>query len=101
MDAADLEHQIVALLAADSNDDELQMSLVEIVGFDDLDFVIELISHRKEILSDQSTSMKQTDGLFANLQSREEREKTLRRQDMEHKHTSLSAVGTSRSASRE
>lgn len=91
INAGELVQQIAAVLAADSSDDELQMSLAEIVGFDDLDFVIDLIAHRKEILA--STAPKgqaQTNGLFAGrLQTRAEREQALRQQDYEHKHAPL------------
>jgi antiviral helicase SLH1 len=92
MDAADLEGQIAALLASDSSNDELQMSLAEIIGFDDLDFVIDLISHRKSILHEPTASMRQTDGLFGTLQTRQEREAALRQQDYEHKHAPLAAA---------
>ncbi|EXJ80853.1 hypothetical protein A1O3_07139 [Capronia epimyces CBS 606.96] len=89
LDASDLEQQIIALLASDSSDDELQMSLAEIVGYDALDFVIELISHRRAILTAPTSSTRQTDGLFGQLETRQQREASLRRQDHEHKHTSL------------
>jgi len=89
MGAHDLEQQLVALLASDSSDDELQMSLADILGFGDLDFVIELISHRAEILATPSATTRQTDGLFSQLQTRQEREATLRRRDYEHKHAAL------------
>lgn len=89
MNASDLEQQIIALLASDSSDDELQMSLADIVGFDDLDFVIELISHRKAILAGPTATSRQTDGLFGGLQTRQEREATLQQQDYEHKHATL------------
>ena len=92
MDAADLEGQIVALLASDTSDDELQMTLAEIVGYDDLDFVIDLISHRKTALHDPTASKRQTDGLFDDLQTRQEREAALRQQDYEHKHAPLAAA---------
>ena len=92
MDAADLEGQITALLASDSSDEELQMSLAEIIGFDDLDFVIELISHRKTILQQPVAPTHQTDGLFGTLQSRQEREAALQQQDYEHKHAPLAAA---------
>ena len=92
MDAADLEGQILALLASDSSDDELQMTLAEIIGFDDLDFVIDLISHRESVLREPTASMRQTDGLFGNLQTRQEREAALRQQDFEHKHAPLAAA---------
>ena len=87
--ASDLQDQISALLASDSSDDELQMSLADILGYDDLDFVIELISHRKEILAASLPSTHQTDGLFQGLQSRQDREASLRKQDYDHKHTAL------------
>lgn len=89
IDSSDLEQQITALLTSDSSEDELQMSLADILGFDDLDFVIELISHRREILTTQPATTRQTDGLFAHLQTRQEREAALRQQDHEHKHAAL------------
>ncbi|OQD89494.1 hypothetical protein PENANT_c002G02253 [Penicillium antarcticum] len=91
MDAAELSQQIIATLAADSNDEELQMSLAEIVGFDDLDLVIELIAHRREVLSDKGPRVEtQTDGLAAGrLQTRSEREHALRQRDFEHKNAAL------------
>ena len=65
------------------------MSLAETVGYDDLDFVIELIEHRQLIASQsiQEQSVKNND--LTRLQTRQEREETLRRQDYEHKHASL------------
>ncbi|KAK4936938.1 putative steryl acetyl hydrolase mug81 [Elasticomyces elasticus] len=89
IDTSDLEQQITAVLASDSSEDELQMSLADIIGFDDLDFVIELISHRREILSGPSATTLQTDGLFGQLQTVQEREAALRQQDYEHKHAAL------------
>ncbi|KIX02526.1 uncharacterized protein Z518_08467 [Rhinocladiella mackenziei CBS 650.93] len=89
IDASDLEQQISALLASDNSDDELQMSLADILGYDDLDFLIELISHRKEILAAPPATTRQTDGLFGQLQTRKEREAMLTRQDYEHKHATL------------
>ena len=91
LDPVELSQQIMAALAADSGDDELQMSLAEIVGFDDLDLVIELIGHRTEIMSHKEAGPQaQTDGLFSgSLQTRAEREEALRQQDYEHKHSGL------------
>jgi len=65
------------------------MSLADIIGFDDLDFVIELIAHRKEMLTFRDQSIKHTNGVLDRLQSRQEREEVLRRQDYEHKHAIL------------
>lgn len=96
MDATELAQQVIATLAADSNDDELQMSLAEIVGFDDLDLVIELIAHRGEILSDKGPRLEsQTDGLMAGrLQTRAEREHALQQRDFEHKSAALMPAQT-------
>ncbi|KAN0068688.1 Sec63 Brl domain containing protein [Elaphomyces granulatus] len=92
--ADELSHQIATLLATDSGDDELQMSLVEVVGFDDLDFVIELITHRKEfIYSSSNSGHAPANGAVAGeLQTRAERERTLRQQDYNHKHAPLPAA---------
>lgn len=91
LDPADIAQQITAVLASDSGDDELQMSLAEIVGFDDLELVIDLIAHRGEILaSNGKGSQAQTDGLAAGkLQTKAEREQALRQQDYEHKNAAL------------
>ena len=91
MNAHDFEQQIVALLASDSSDDELQRSLADMIGFDDLDLVIELIDRRREILAEPRVFTKQTDGLFG-LQTRKEREADLRRQDHEHKYAPIAAA---------
>ena len=88
INADDVFGQITAVLASDSSEDELQMSLADIVGFDDLDFVIELIGHRKEILA-PALPDKQKDGVLRQLQTKEEREAALRQQDYAHKRSSL------------
>ncbi|KAJ6115404.1 hypothetical protein N7486_001182 [Penicillium sp. IBT 16267x] len=91
MDAAELSQQIIATLAAANDDSELQMSLAEIVGFEDLDLVIELIAHRGEILSDEPHSVEaQTDGLASGkLLTRAEREEALWQRNFEHKNAAL------------
>ncbi|PLB44895.1 putative DEAD/DEAH box helicase [Aspergillus steynii IBT 23096] len=91
LDVMELVQQITAALAADSGDDELQMSLAEIVGFDDLEFVIELIAHRADILSSMRNGVEaQTDGLMSGkLQTKAEREQALWQQDFDHKHAPL------------
>lgn len=85
----DFQEQIMALLASDSLEEELQSTLTDIIGFDDLDFVIELISHRKEITAAPSFSTRQNEGVFGKLQTRRQREEALRRRDHEHKHAAL------------
>ena len=65
------------------------MSLADIMGYGDLDFVIELISHRKEILVSSTTKTEEANGIFWGLQTKEQREQTLRQQDLEHKTAKL------------
>ncbi|KAJ9224018.1 hypothetical protein DTO207G8_8311 [Paecilomyces variotii] len=91
LNVAEIVQQITAVLATDSSDDELQMSLAEIVGFDDLDLVIDIIAHRADILAPTTgKGQSQTDGLFTGkLHTKAEREQMLRRQDFEHKHATL------------
>ncbi|EER28537.1 activating signal cointegrator 1 complex subunit, putative [Coccidioides posadasii C735 delta SOWgp] len=86
LDAIGLQQQLNAILATDSSDEELQMTLAEVIGFDDLDLVIDLIAHRHEVLCSPS----QTDNsILSKLQTRAQREEALRRQDFEHKHAKL------------
>lgn len=65
------------------------MSLVEIIGYDDLDLVIELIAHRQEILSPTSQEHDHSNSILSGLQTKKERELALQRQDHEHKHAAL------------
>jgi antiviral helicase SLH1 len=88
LSAEDLQEQIVALLASDSVEEELQSTLTDIIGFDDLDFVIQLISHRKEIIARGPFSTTQ-DGVIGRLQTKRQREEALRQRDYEHKHAEL------------
>jgi antiviral helicase SLH1 len=85
----DFQEQIMALLASDSLEEELQSTLTDIIGFDDLDFVIELISHRKDIITSSQFSTAKDDGIFGKLQTKREREEALKRRDYEHKHAEL------------
>lgn len=85
----DLEQQITALLASDSNEEELQSTLTDIIGFDDLDFVIELISHRREITTPSLSSDKKGESIFGTLQTKRQRQEALRQRDYEHKHAVL------------
>ena len=64
------------------------MSLAEIIGYDDLDFVIELIAHRQEILSATSQQLKQSN-ILSSLQTKKERDLAIQRQDHEHKYAAL------------
>jgi antiviral helicase SLH1 len=89
LDASALQEQLFAVLASDSDDEELQMMLADIVGYEELDLVADLIAHRRTIIKPPSTGQAQTDGLFGRLQTKSEKEEALRRQDYEHKHAAL------------
>lgn len=88
LSAEDLQEQIMALLASDSGEEELQSTLTDIVGFDDLDFVVELLAHRKDIIASPFSPNKD-DSIFGKLQTKRQREEALRKRDYEHKHATL------------
>lgn len=88
LDAQTLQDQIMALLSSDSNDEELQMMLADIVGYGELDLVADLIGHRKQITK-SAQAEQQKGGVLGRLQTRQEREEALRRQDYEHKSAAL------------
>ncbi|KLJ12359.1 hypothetical protein EMPG_09524 [Blastomyces silverae] len=87
LNASELQQQLMSVLAADASPDELQISLTEIVGFNDLDFVIDLIAHRHQLTSTEG--LNDQDDIFSRLQTKSQREESLRRQDYEHKHARL------------
>ncbi|KAJ4305314.1 putative steryl acetyl hydrolase mug81 [Kalmusia sp. IMI 367209] len=88
LDASALQEQLSAILASDSNDDELQMMLADVVGYEQLDLVADLISHRREIMRSLHENPP-NNGVLGRLQTRAEREETLRHQDWEHKNKAL------------
>ncbi|KAF2487544.1 Sec63 Brl domain-containing protein [Neohortaea acidophila] len=80
-----LQEQILAVLASDSNDDELQMTLADMVGFGELDFVSDLIKYRTSLTSEPVKSL---DGIL----SKSERDAKLRELDREHKSAGLASA---------
>ena len=88
-DADELYQQLFALLASDVPNDELQLSLADIVGYDDLDCVIELISNRKVILAEDHQRRSAVTGETGQLLTKQQREHVLQRQDYEHKTAAL------------
>ena len=93
LEAKALHDQVTAILASDSSDDELQMMLADMLGYDELDLVAEIIGHRQEMLQAPSQSgTAQSNGVTGRLLSRQEREDALHRADLEHKNKSLSAA---------
>ena len=85
----ELQLQLSGLLASGLNDVELQMSLADIIGFDDLDFVTELIVRRKEVLRPESSTVTPSNGTLGHLQTRQQRDQALRHQDLAHKKAAL------------
>lgn len=67
--------------------------LADLVGYESLDLVVELISHRRQILNVSSQERSSTKD-SSRLQTRQEREEALRRQDYEHKNAPLAAAAT-------
>ncbi|KAL2755168.1 hypothetical protein ACRALDRAFT_2028351 [Sodiomyces alcalophilus JCM 7366] len=81
-----LQNQILGILTAEQGEDELQSQLTDLVGLDDLDFIIELLGHRSEIVT-AATSQHTPAG--RRLLTKAEREEALRIQDYEHKNAAL------------
>lgn len=84
------QNQILSILTTESGEDELQSQLTDLVGFDDLELVIELLAHRDEIITavtSQGTQDAATGG--KRLLSKAERDEALRKKDHEHKTAAL------------
>ena len=91
LDAYDLSEQILSLLASDASSDELQNALTDMLGYEDLEFIIELITHSEKVLEATNGSSR-FHNIFSRLQTREERENELRIQNFSHKTAALPAA---------
>ncbi|CAK7565543.1 MAG: Putative steryl acetyl hydrolase mug81 [Sporothrix epigloea] len=97
-----LQVQILDVLQSSKPEDELQAQLADLVGFEDLDFLIELLSHRDEIVAaavaedtappSTSDSPLGASAGGARLLTRSQREEQLRQRDFEHKTAVLAAA---------
>ena len=97
-----MQVEIMDALQSTRPEDELQSHLTDLIGFDDLDFVIELLSHRDEIVAasyadehDDHQSQQHEDGVVVGgqrLLTRAQREEQLRQQDFQHKTSVLAAA---------
>ena len=87
LDAIVLQEQLLDILR--SNDEDVQMRLVDILGFYELDLVSNLVSHRQELLRYAIETQAYGKELPTKLLTRAEREEALRRQDFEHKTANL------------
>ena len=65
------------------------MSFADILGYDDLDFVIELMTHRGQVLPAHLHDSSPPSGELGHLQSKKQREQALQNRDYEHKTASL------------
>lgn len=81
------QSQIMSLLASSRADNELQAQLTDLVGFDHLDFIIDLLSKRVGIVA--ASNAQNEHAASRQLLTKSEREAALRRQDLEHKSASL------------
>lgn len=88
----DLQQQIGAILGSDSSDDELQMLLMDTVGFEEFELVAELIAHRKDVVKGLHETSDDHEPISGRILTRREREAALQRQDREHKSTTLAAA---------
>ncbi|WPH02911.1 Hypothetical protein R9X50_00578100 [Acrodontium crateriforme] len=84
LDADTLQEHIIAVLGSDSSDDELQMTLADILGFGELDLVSDVIKYRKQLLSQPLKP--------SGILSKAERDARLRQADFEHKNATLAAA---------
>lgn len=84
------QSQILSVLLSQKSEDELQSQLTDLIGFEDLDLIIELLGHRSGIVN-SVTSQGAQPSLPAGrrLLTKAEREEALRVQDYEHKNAAL------------
>ncbi|EEY19054.1 activating signal cointegrator 1 complex subunit 3 [Verticillium alfalfae VaMs.102] len=79
------QNQVLGVLTLDRGEDEVQSQLTDLIGFDDLDFIIELLAHRSSIVTAVTSQDTQEGSGGRRLLSKAERDEALRRKDYEHK----------------
>ncbi|KAI0185389.1 Sec63 Brl domain-containing protein [Xylaria flabelliformis] len=79
--------QILDVLSSSKSEGEVQSLLTDLIGFDDLDFIIQVLSRKDEILS--APTARETQGPAGRLLTKAERDEALRRKDFEHKNATL------------
>ncbi len=102
--SATLQDRIVDVLRSSRPEDELQSQLTDLVGLDDLDLVIELLAHRKEIVAFATPSSADDaasalgpgpgPGPGVRLLTKAQREEELRQRDFRHKTATLAAAAS-------
>ena len=86
--------QILDALNSHQSEHELQSQLTDLVGFDDLDFIIAVLSRKDEITAGFAAQAMQEQGqeqgpTGRRILSKAERDEALRRRDFEHKNAAL------------
>ncbi|TGZ81838.1 putative DEAD/DEAH box helicase [Ascodesmis nigricans] len=83
----ELHDKLLTILSSKDSDNALQSILLDILGFDDLELVSELIQHRREIVQSSQNKVQPGGGEDAllRLMTREQREEAQRLADWEHK----------------
>ncbi|KHJ35518.1 putative activating signal cointegrator 1 complex subunit 3 [Erysiphe necator] len=94
--AEDIKGRIIALLVSDSSEEELESMLTDVIGLDDFDFIIDIITHRSEIkkLLLISKPIVKNEPHNRRTLTKSQRQEVLRKLDYEHKNTKL-APGSS------
>ena len=83
-----LRRQVAEILSSGHSEDEIQSVLIDLIGFDDLDFVTHLLSHRQTITGSLSKpAVAEVDG--RRLLTKAERNEALRRRGRQHKNAPL------------
>ncbi|RYP91232.1 hypothetical protein DL770_002624 [Monosporascus sp. CRB-9-2] len=80
--------QILEVLGSRQSENELQSLLTDLIGFDDFDFIIEILSHKNEITS-SFASQTEDEPTGKRLLTKAQREEVLRQKDYEHKNAAL------------
>ncbi|KAI0380049.1 Sec63-domain-containing protein [Hypomontagnella monticulosa] len=81
------QSQVLEILTSQRSEDEVQSLLTDLVGFDDFDFIIEVLSRRQEVIS--SVTTQETEKPTGRLLTKSERDEALRQKDLEHKNATL------------
>ncbi|KAH0615094.1 uncharacterized protein H6S33_000730 [Morchella sextelata] len=89
LNPTELENNLSSLLSGPRADDALQSSLADMLGYDDFEFIMALISHRGEIVAATSQPEGGGEDALLRLMTREQREEALRAADLEHKSQPL------------
>ncbi|KAI1814355.1 Sec63 Brl domain-containing protein [Poronia punctata] len=79
--------QILEALSSSQSEGEVQSLITDLVGFDDLDFVIRVLSEKDKILL--AFAAEEARGPTGRLLTKAERDEALRRKDSEHKNAVL------------